>query len=122
MNMYREGIIERARFPRFKGEMKASDLQGEVLNELCGDELTLYFSFDEKKERVADITFSGQGCALMTAAADMLCEHLGKKTKQELAAFSADDMLRLYGDLPSPSRLKCVLLPYEALKRAVAGL
>ncbi len=122
MNMYREDIIERSRFPRFKREMKASDLQGEVLNELCGDELTLYFSFDEKKERVIKLTFGGQGCALVTAAADMLCEYLGGKTKKELVDFSAADMLKLYGNPPSPSRLKCVLLPYEALRRAVAGL
>ena len=122
MTTYREDIIERSRFPRFKREMKASDLQGEVLNELCGDDLTLYFLFDGKKGHVQELTFSGQGCALMTAAADMLCEHLDKKSKEELRAFSADDMMKLYGGPPSPSRLKCVLLPFEALKRAVAGL
>jgi len=122
MNMYREDIIERSRFPRFKREMKASDLQGEVLNELCGDELSLYFLFDEKKEHVAELTFGGQGCALMTAAADMLCDHLARTSKEELRMFSADDMMKLYGELPSPSRLKCVLLPFEALKRAVSGL
>lgn len=122
MNLYREEIIERYRFPRHRGEIKNSDLQGEVLNELCGDELTLYFIFDDAKIRVEKITFGGQGCALMTAAADMLCEHLTGKIKKELTAFSADDMLKLYGESPSPSRLKCVLLGYEALRRAIAGL
>ena len=117
MNMYREEIIERYRFPRYRREMKNADAQGEVLNVLCGDELTLFFLFDEKKERVKEVTFGGVGCALMTAAADMLCECLTGKTIKELAAFSADDMLKLYAELPSPSRLKCVLLPFEALKR-----
>lgn len=122
MNLYREEIIERYRFPRYREEIKNADLQGEVLNELCGDELTLFFIFDGTKTRVEKITFAGQGCALMTAAADMLCECLMDKTKEELVAFSADDMIKLYGEMPSPSRLKCVLLGYEALKRAVAGL
>ena len=118
MNMYRQEIIERYRFPRYRKEIKHADLQGEVLNALCGDELTLFFVFDEKKELVKEMTFGGTGCALMTAAADMLCERLTGKTTEELSAFSADDMLALYGEMPSPSRLKCVLLAFEALKRA----
>lgn len=122
MNLYREEIIERYRFPRHREEIKNSDLQGEVLNELCGDELTLFFIFDNMKICAEKITFSGQGCALMTAAADILCEYLTGKTKEELVAFSADDMVKLYGESPSPSRLKCVLLGYEALRRAVRGL
>ena len=116
MNMYREEIIERYRFPRYRREMKNADAQGEVLNALCGDDLTLFFLFDEKR-RVKEVTFGGVGCALMTAAADMLCERLMGKTVEELSAFSANEMLALYGEMPSPSRLKCVLLPFEALKR-----
>ena len=115
--MYREEIIERYRFPRYRREIKNADVQGEVLNALCGDELTLFFLFDEHKKRVREVTFGGVGCALMTAAADMLCERLMGKDVEQLSVFSADDMLALYGELPSPSRLKCVLLPFEALKR-----
>ncbi len=120
--MYREEIIERYRFPRYRKEIKNADVQGEVLNALCGDELTLFFVFDEKKERVQEVTFGGISCALTTAAADILCEYLSGKTRKELSTFSADAMLALYGEMPSPSRLKCVLLPYEALRRATFGL
>lgn len=122
MTLYRQEIIERSRFPRHREEIKNADLQGEVLNELCGDELSLFFIFDKAKDHVEKITFAGIGCALMTAAADILCEHLMGKTKKALVDFSADDMLKLYGEAPSPSRLKCILLGYEALQRALKGL
>jgi len=122
MNMYRQEIIERYKFPAHRAEMKNASVQGEVLNVLCGDELTLYFLFDINKTRVENVTFGGTGCALMIAAADMLCDRLREKTIQELKAFSADDMIKLYGEMPSPSRLKCVLLPYEALRRVILGL
>lgn len=118
MNLYRQEIIDRARFPKYRAEMKTCDVQGEVMNVLCGDELTLFFMFDKKKETISSVSFSGQGCALMTAAADMLCGHLLEKNVSQLKKFTADDMMALYGEMPSPSRLKCVLLPYEALKRA----
>ena len=74
---------------RYRREMKNADAQGEVLNALCGDDLTLFFLFDEKR-RVKEVTFGGVGCALMTAAADMLCERLMGKTVEELSAFSAN--------------------------------
>ena len=122
MNLYRQEIIERSRFPRCREEMSNADVQGEVLNELCGDELTLFFMFDKQRKRMEKVTFMGQGCALMAAAADMLCEYLTDKTKEELANFSGHDMLKLYGESPSPSRLKCVLLGYEALQRALKGM
>ena len=102
--------------------MKDASLQGEVLNVLCGDELTLYFLFDANKTHVENVSFGGTGCALMTAAADMFCDRLTGKTIEELKDFSADDMLKLYGEMPLPSRLKCVLLPYEALRQAILGL
>ncbi len=122
MSLYREEIIERYKFPRYRGEIKNPHTQGEVMNSLCGDELTLFLRLDEKKEQVAEVKFQGEGCALMTAASDMLCEAISGKTTEGLQRFSADDMLVLYGQSPSPSRLKCVLLPYEALKQALAAL
>lgn len=122
MTLYREEIIERWRFPRHRGAIKNPHTQGEVMNALCGDELTLFLRLDEKKERAAEATFQGEGCALMTAAADIWCGAIAGKHITELRRFSAEDMLTLYGDTPSPSRLKCVLLPYEALKQALAGL
>ena len=122
MNMYRQEIIERYRFPRHRKLLKNSDVQGEVLNVLCGDELTLFFILDTEKKIIQEVTFDGQGCALMTASADMFCDRFVGKSVEDLRGFSAEGMLALFGEAPSPSRLKCVLLPFEALKRALSGL
>ena len=122
MSLYREEIIERYRFPRYRGTVQNPHTQGEVMNALCGDELTLFLRLDEKKEQVAEVRFQGDGCALMSASADMLCEAIAEKNIQELREFSPERLLALYGESPSPSRLKCVLLPYEALKQALAAL
>ena len=120
MSLYREEIIERYKFPRYRGMVQNPHTQGEVANALCGDELTLFLRLDAKKEKAAEMKFQGEGCALMTAAADMLCEAGTGKSIENLRRFSADDMLALYGEPPSPARLTCALLPYEALKQALA--
>lgn len=135
MTLYRKEIIERCRFPRHRGEIKNPDLQGEVINDLCGDEITLFLKFDTEKPRckvgaptslskekngaswkkVVEAKFSGGGCALMTASADILCSALLGKDKKALAKFSEEDLLSLYGEKPTPARIRCVLLPLEAL-------
>lgn len=118
MTLYRQEIIERYRFPRYRGAIQNPHAQAEKVNAFCGDEIALFLRLDEEKKNVAEARFDGQGCALMTASADILCEAIQGKTSGELRHFSAEDMLRLYGEAPSPGRLKCVLLPYEALKSA----
>ena len=122
MTLYRQEIIERYKFPRHKRVMKDASAQGEVMNALCGDDLTLYLHVDKATGTVDDASFSGEGCALMHASAEILCGHIIGKDRKELASFHSGDLLQLYGERPTPSRLKCVLLPYEALTRGLHGL
>lgn len=122
MTLYRQEILERYRFPRHRGAIVSPHAHAEKINTLCGDEIALFLRFDEKKERLAEAKFEGHGCAVMTASADILCEAVIGKTPEDAKRFSAEDMLHLYGEAPSPGRLKCVLLPYEALKSAVSML
>jgi nitrogen fixation NifU-like protein len=122
MMLYRQEIIDRWRYPRHRGIVSAPDLQGERVNAFCGDEITLFIRLNPPKERVEEARFSGDGCALMTASADMLCQAVVGRTPDELKNFSASDLLRLYGEPPTPGRMSCVLLAYEALVECVRGL
>lgn len=120
--LYRQDIIERYRFPRHRGTIADPHAHAEKINAFCGDEIALFLRLDERRERVTAARFEGQGCALMTASADMLCEAVQGTTTGEVQAYAAEDLLRRYGEPPSPGRLACVLLPYEALKSAAALL
>ncbi len=102
--------------------MLSPDLQGERVNSFCGDELTLFLRLDEAKKSVAEARFTGEGCALMAASADMLCEAIEGKAIEDVRKFSGEDLLRLYGEPPTPGRLACVFLAHEALGQALAGL
>lgn len=119
MTLYRKEVIERYRFPRHRGEVGHADIQGEVLNNLCGDEIILSIRLDKTRSRVAEAKFSGEGCALMTASADIFCSELLKKRIAELENFKENDLFSLYGEEVTPARRRCVLLPLEALR---AGL
>jgi len=105
MTLYRQEIIERWRYPRHRGVMQSPDSQGERVNAFCGDEITLFLRLDEKKKSVCEARFTGEGCALMVASADMLCEAIEGKIIDEARRFSADELLLLYGEPPTPGRL-----------------
>ena len=122
MPLYREEIIDRWRYPRHRGVMPSPDAQGERVNSFCGDEITLFLRLDEEKKSVAEARFTGEGCAFMSASADMLCEVIQGKAMAEVKRFSVDDLLLLYGEPPTPGRLPCVFLAHEALEQALAVL
>lgn len=92
------------------------------MNDLCGDEITLFLKFDSERKRVTEAKFNGGGCALMTASADILCSALLGKDKKDLEKFSEKDLLSLYGEKPTPARTRCVLLPLEALRSGLKML
>lgn len=117
--LYREEIIERWKYPRHRGVLKDPNAQVEVANMFCGDEIALFLRLDSEKERISEARFTGEGCALMTASADILCEAIEGKTVEDASNFSADDLLRLYGEPPTPGRLDCVLLAHRALTRCL---
>jgi nitrogen fixation NifU-like protein len=70
--------------------------------------------------KVADASFTGEGCAISQASAALLVEYAKGKTKDEIGKISKEDLPRLLGtDLSkNPARLKCALLPLIVLKKA----
>lgn len=117
--LYREEIIERWKYPRHRGVLKSPDAQAEVANAFCGDEIALFLRMDQEKTKVTEARFAGDGCALMTASADILCEAVEGKTTEDARRFSAEDLLDLYGEPPTPGRMSCVLLAHRALMRCL---
>lgn len=141
--LYREEIIERWKYPRRRGVLKNPDAQAEVANMFCGDEIALFLRLDpvrsqtpkasaipsktewtsngvdQEKKNIIEARFTGEGCALMTASADILCEAIEGKTVEDARNFSTEDLLHLYGEPPTPGRLSCVLLAHRALTRCL---
>lgn len=118
-DIYREYIIELYKNPRNFGKMDEPDLSASMNNPSCGDSITLYIRL--KEGRVESATFSGQGCAISQASASLLTDFLKGKTEGELRKISREDVLALLKiDLSkNPTRMRCALLPLDALRKAL---
>ena len=119
-DLYREQILDRYKYPRFRGTLPETDASYEDENPLCGDHVVVYVQVDPQGR--VQTRFEGQGCAISMASADLLMEYATGKTVDALRALTTDDVLALIGLRLSPARLKCALLPYKALKAALYGL
>ncbi len=120
-DLYRELIIERYKAPQFRGELDPHDITFEDDNPLCGDHIRVDLRLDEN-ECVTEAAFSGQGCAISQASADLLMENVIGKSLAEVKTLNKDDLLDLLGIELGPVRLKCALLSLKVLKAGAYGL
>ena len=120
-DLYREVIIERYKNPAFKGTLEPNDISFEDENPLCGDHIRIDLRMDSEG-KVAEAAFSGHGCAISQASADLLLESIIGKNLDEVKALNRQDILDNLGIDLGPVRLKCALLPLKVLKAGVYGL
>jgi nitrogen fixation protein NifU and related proteins len=120
-NMYREQIIDLYEHPLNRGTLEAADFSYEEDNPLCGDVIRIDVKVDEA-QRVADIKWSGNGCAISQASASLLTEEIKGKSLEEVKAFSKDELLELLGIPLSMARVKCALLSLKVLKAGIYGM
>lgn len=120
-DFYREVIIDRYQNPHFKGELDPHDITFEDSNPLCGDEIKIDVVLNGD-ERVTDARFSGRGCAISQASADLLLESIQGKSIDEIKELAKEDVLDLLGIELGPVRLKCALLSLKVLKAGAYGM
>ncbi len=120
-DFYRELIVERYKNPAYKGELTPHDYSYEDENPLCGDHIKIELRVDEE-QIISDAVFSGHGCAISQASADLLMESVIGKTIDEVKKMSKETILDLLGIELGPVRLKCALLSLKVLKAGLYGI
>ena len=72
-------------------------------------------------DRIADLRFHGQGCAISQASASIAGEELIGMKADDVAALGADWVIDLLGIDISPTRRKCALLSLKVMRGALTG-
>jgi nitrogen fixation NifU-like protein len=134
--LYQGIILDHNRRPRNQGTLPHADRVAEGRNPMCGDQLSVAVALDG--ERIADIAFQAQGCAISRASASMMTQAVKGRSRGEARALAArvralvtgqpdsggDDLgqLKALGGVARyPVRVKCASLAWHALTAALDG-
>ncbi|HTQ71695.1 MAG TPA: SUF system NifU family Fe-S cluster assembly protein [Acidocella sp.] len=128
--LYQSIVLERSRHPHHAGRPAAFDAEGQGENRMCGDKISVFLN-----RHGMGLHHEAEGCAILAASAELMCEAATGKTADEIAILShkfehlvktgqenpeLGDLNALAGIAQYPSRLRCATLPWSALRDAIA--
>ena len=132
--LYNAQFIDHAQHPDYKYQMDDPTMSHEGINPSCGDELHLAIRLGDDG-RIEECAYTGHGCAVSMASADMmsdlmvgktpeeaikLCELFksmitGSVTDEDLLENELDEAALLKDVSHMPARVKCAQLAWRTL-------
>ena len=140
MEIYKQVIIENTKEKENKKEIEGIVKEG--VNPSCGDELKIFVKMNKDNTIIEEISFTGRGCAISEASANIMAEILKGKTKEEakkiittffdmikLNEIDNEKLMEILGDAYAfknisymPSRVKCAFLSWKTLEKILEEL
>jgi nitrogen fixation protein NifU and related proteins len=133
-DLYREVILDHNKHPRNFGRLDPHDAEAKGHNPLCGDQLTL--TLRRNGDRIEDLRFEGNGCAISMASASMMTEAVKGRDRAAATDLAArihalltrdgagteglGKLAALSGVREFPARVKCASLCWHTLNAALA--
>lgn len=134
-DLYQQVILEHYKKPRHKGQTSPVHRQQRGHNPSCGDTIELTVQLNDTGDRIEDVKFVGEGCAIAMASADLMADALrGKQVDEALAMVKRfQGMMKGEDEFPKelrklnvmqgvaqfPVRIKCANLSWHTIKAAL---
>lgn len=133
-DLYQQVILERYKKPRNRGLTSPIHRQQKGHNPSCGDTIELTLKMDETGDRIEEVKFEGEGCAISMASVDLMADALKGKTTAEALDMVEKFQAMMRGEVEFPKeqrklnvmqgvaqfpvRIKCANLGWHTLKAA----
>lgn len=134
-DLYQQVILEHYKKPKHKGKTNPIDRYQKGHNPSCGDTIELTLELDANSDRVTDVKFEGEGCAIALASVDLMAGAVAGKTIDEALELigTFQQMMKGEAEFPKeqrklnvmkgvaqfPVRIKCANLGWHTLKAAL---
>ncbi len=138
-DLYQEVVLDHSKAPRNFHALDGATGDAQGFNPLCGDQVHVWARLEN--DRVEDVSFTGDGCAISKASASMMTQAVKGLTKSEaeilFTAFhrlvtgesaaagehpEAMGKLAVFAGVSEfPVRVKCASLAWHTLRAALEG-
>ncbi|HEY9623597.1 MAG TPA: SUF system NifU family Fe-S cluster assembly protein [Crinalium sp.] len=134
-DLYQQVILERYKKPRNRGKTNPVDRYQKGHNPSCGDTIELTLHLNSAGDRIEDVKFEGEGCAIAMSSADLMADALKGKTTAEALEMVQQFQAMMKGEAEFPQelrklnvmqgvsqfpvRIKCANLSWHTLKAAL---
>ena len=130
--LYQQVILDHNKRPRNRGRLPTANRVAHGENPTCGDQCSVFLRMDG--DRIAEINFDGQGCAISQASASLMTTQLKGKTAAEAqqlydqfhrivttgeAPEEISDLAAFAGVHAFPARIKCATLGWHTALEAI---
>lgn len=116
-SLYKQNILDHYKNPRNRNELSSFTHHSFVVNRSCGDEVDVWLRVEN--EKVEEIGYQVRGCAICIAAASMLSQELEGKDLDNVIGYEEESLLEIVGMQKGAGRVKCALLPLDAIRTAL---
>ena len=134
-SFYREIVNDHNLRPAHKHELPDANMELRGVNPSCGDDITLYLYVEDGI--IKDGAFTGDGCAISQASADMMLDLIIGKKKEEALHLSELFLRMIKGSVSEseldeleeagalidishmPARVKCAVLGWHTMESLI---
>lgn len=138
-SIYSAALMDHNAHPDYKYELEDATYSHDGINASCGDEMTLYLKVNNDTNVIEEASFTGHGCAISQASADMMAGLLEGEFIEEAKRLSGlfigmiqgnelsdedkedlDEAAELQSISRMPARVKCAELAWRTLNGILA--
>lgn len=138
-SIYSAALMDHNAHPDYKYELEDATYSHDGINASCGDEMTLYLKVNNDTNVIEEASFTGHGCAISQASADMMAGLLEGESIEEAKRLSGlfigmiqgnelsdedkedlDEAAELQSISRMPARVKCSELAWRTLNGILA--
>ena len=121
-SFYREIINDHNLRPAHKHELPDANMELRGVNPSCGDDITLRLKVENGV--IADGAYTGDGCAISQASADMMLDLIIGRTEDEAKRLAEIFLRMIKGKVTGalsdishmPARVKCAVLGWHTME------
>jgi len=117
--IFLEQLMDNYKNPQNIGKIKGYTFFRHQKNASCGDTFDLFVKLDENKNKIIDVKYTGDGCAISTASFSLLSQKLIGMNFEDAKKLTDKDIYELLGIKISPGRINCAMLSINTFVNGV---